>query len=158
MSIIIGIFFILHAFVHLLYAGQALRFFELRPGLAWPAGAWAFSRLLGDPATRWLAAVSLVLAALGFLSAALGLFFGAGWARTVTLGAAGLSILIYLLFWDGEFREAAQKAGNVQAVAELASVDPAYTSPDWQNQLATQRKWLLHFGGVYHTSNCQKGK
>jgi pimeloyl-ACP methyl ester carboxylesterase len=55
-------------------------------------------------------------------------------------------------------REAAQKAGNVQAVAELASVDPAYTSPDWQNQLATQRKWLLHFGGVYHTSNCQKGK
>lgn len=34
MSIILGIFFILHAFVHLLYAGQFLRFFELRPGLA----------------------------------------------------------------------------------------------------------------------------
>jgi pimeloyl-ACP methyl ester carboxylesterase len=50
-------------------------------------------------------------------------------------------------------REAAQKAGNAQAVAELASVDPAYTSPDWQNQLATQRKWLLYFGGVYHTTS-----
>jgi len=104
-SIFAGIFFILHAFVHLLYAGQALRFFELRPGLVWPAGAWLFSRLLGDPATRWLAAISLALAALGFLSASFGLFFGASWARTVTIGAAGLSVLIYLLFWDGKFRE-----------------------------------------------------
>jgi hypothetical protein len=70
-----------------------------------------FSRLLGDPATRWLAAISLALAALGFLSAALGLFFGAGWARTVTLGAAGLSMLIYLLFWDGKFHALPDKGG-----------------------------------------------
>jgi hypothetical protein len=41
MSIFAGIFFILHALVHLLYAGQALRYFELRPGLTWPDGAWA---------------------------------------------------------------------------------------------------------------------
>jgi hypothetical protein len=104
-SILAGIFFILHAFVHLLYAGQALLFFELRPGLAWPDGAWAFSRLLGDLVTRWLAAISLALAAFGFLSAGLGLFFGAGWARTVTLGAAGLSVLVYLLFWDGKLHK-----------------------------------------------------
>ncbi len=335
-SVLFGVLFILHAFVHLLYAGQALRFFELRPGLTWPDGAWLFSRLLGDPVARWLTAVSLALAALGFLAAGLGLFLGAGWWRTVTLGAAGLSVLIYLLFWDGKFHElpgqggigllislgilllalvfwagaaprqaedginsleqvelggvkqwisirgvdrrapvllflhggpgsaniaklrlqvpdlekhfvvvnwdqrgagksaapgfdastlsrqqllsdahelvgllkdrfgvqkiylmgfswgsvlglsladqypddfeafisigqvvnyrigeqmslaylraAAQGAGNAQAIAELANVDPAYTSPDWQNQLSTQRKWLLHFGGVYHTS------
>jgi pimeloyl-ACP methyl ester carboxylesterase len=316
---------------------QALRFLELRPGLTWPDGAWAFSRLLGDPAARWLAAVSLALAALGFLSAGLGLFFGASWARTVTLGTAVFSVLIYLLFWNGKshalpdqggvglllslgilllalafwsgpaplqagdginsleqvaldgvkqwisirgvdrrapvllflhggpgsaniaklrlqvpelerhfvvvnwdqrgagksfspgfdsstlsrqqllsdahelvgllkdrfgvqkiylmgfswgtvlglslaeqypddfeafisvsqvvdyqageklslayVREAAQKAANAQAVAELASVDPAYKSPDWQAQIAAQRKWLLHFGGVYHTSS-----
>ena len=50
-------------------------------------------------------------------------------------------------------RESAQKAGNAQAVAELASVDPAYNSQDWQAQLGTERKWLLHFGGVYHTTN-----
>lgn len=111
MSIILGIFFLLHAFVHLLYAGQALRFFELRPGLAWPDGAWVFSRLLDDPAIRWLAAVTLSLAALGFLSAGLGLFFDAGWARTVTLGAAGFSVLIYLLLWDGKFHELPDKGG-----------------------------------------------
>jgi hypothetical protein len=109
--IFLGILSILHAFVHLLYAGQALRFFELRPGLAWPDGSWLFSRLMGDPAIRWLTAVSLTMAALGFLVAALGLFFGAGWARTVTLGAAGFSALIYLLFWDGKFHELPDQGG-----------------------------------------------
>jgi len=61
--IFLGIFFILHAFVHLLYAGQALRLFELRPGLTWPDGAWLFSRLLGDETTRSLATVFLALTA-----------------------------------------------------------------------------------------------
>jgi hypothetical protein len=103
MSVLVGIFFILHALVHLLYAGQALRFFELRPGLTWPDGSWLFSNLLGDPATRRLAAGALTLAALGFLAAGLGVFLGAGWRQTVTLGAAALSIAVYLLFWDGRF-------------------------------------------------------
>jgi hypothetical protein len=109
--ILAGIFFILHAFVHLLYAGQALRFFELRPGLTWPDGAWLFSRLLGDPALRRLAAFTLVLAALGFLAAGLGHFIGAGWVRSVTFVAAGLSVLIYLLFWDGKFHALPDQGG-----------------------------------------------
>jgi hypothetical protein len=56
MNIFAGIFFVLHAFVHLLYAGQAARWFELRPGLAWPEGAWLLARLLGHSAACWLAA------------------------------------------------------------------------------------------------------
>lgn len=111
MSIFVGTFLILHALVHLLYTGQALRFFELRRDLAWPDGSWLFSRLLGDPAARWLTAVSLTMAALGFLVAALGLFFGAGWARAVTLGATGFSVLIYLLFWDGKFQALPDQGG-----------------------------------------------
>src|SRR4030065_2645571 len=111
MSIFIGIFLILHALVHLLYAGQALRFFELRLGLAWPDGSWLFSRLLGDPATRWLAAGSLALAAFGFLAAGLGLFLRADWWRTMTLSAAGFSVLIYLLFWDGKFHDLPDQGG-----------------------------------------------
>ena len=50
-------------------------------------------------------------------------------------------------------RDAAQTAGNAGAVAELAGVDPAYISPDWQAQLGIERKWLLAFGGVYHTAD-----
>ena len=111
MSVFVGIFVILHALVHLLYAGHALRFFELRPGLTWPDGSWLFSNLLGDPATRRLAAGSLALAALGFLAAGLGLFIGADWRRTVTLGAAAFSIGVYLLFWDGKFHQLPDQGG-----------------------------------------------
>ncbi len=49
-------------------------------------------------------------------------------------------------------RQAAQQAGDRAALAELADIDPAYRRPDWEQQLATERKWLLHFGGVYHTA------
>jgi proline iminopeptidase len=49
-------------------------------------------------------------------------------------------------------RKAAQQAGNQQAIAELAGIDPAYRSADWFRQITTERKWLLHFGGVYHTA------
>jgi hypothetical protein len=38
-TIIADIFLILHGLVHLLYAGQGWRFFEIRPGMVWPDGA-----------------------------------------------------------------------------------------------------------------------
>ncbi len=42
MQIVVGVFLILHGLVHLLYAGQALRYFELRPGMTWPDASWLF--------------------------------------------------------------------------------------------------------------------
>jgi pimeloyl-ACP methyl ester carboxylesterase len=110
-SILLGIFLILHGIVHLLYAGQALRFFELRPGLAWPDGAWLFSRLLGDETTRSLAAVFLALTALGFLAGGLGLFLQQDWWRAAAIRAALLSTLAFVLFWDGKFHELPDKGG-----------------------------------------------
>jgi hypothetical protein len=109
--VLFGIFFILHAFVHLLYAGQALRIFELRPGLTWPDGAWLFSRLFGEPVTRRLAAISLLLTALGLIAAGLGLFFRTIWWQPTTIVASGLSVLIYLLFWDGKFHDLPDQGG-----------------------------------------------
>jgi hypothetical protein len=101
-SIFAGVFFILHGLVHLLYAGQARRFFELRPGLLWPDDAWLFSKLFANETTRWLAAVSLGLAALGFVASGLGLFFHQAWWRPAAIGTAVLSTAIFLLLWDGK--------------------------------------------------------
>ena len=50
-------------------------------------------------------------------------------------------------------RQAARQAGNQKAIAGLAAIEPAYTSPDWFTQLMTERQWLLRFGGVYHTTD-----
>jgi hypothetical protein len=118
-TIILGIFFLLHGLVHLLYLGQSCRLFELRPGMLWPDGAWIFSKLIGDEATRWLASISLALAALGFLAAGLGLFIHQGWWRPVTMASAIFSISLYFLFWDGKFH-ALSDQGGVGVLINLA--------------------------------------
>jgi len=118
-TIAMGVFLILHGLVHLLYAGQSLRFFELRPAMTWPDGAWLLSKLLSNPATRLLAAVLLALASIGFIAAGLGLFLQQEWWRPVAVGAAMLSTLIFFLFWDGGFR-ALDAQGAVGLLINLA--------------------------------------
>ena len=99
--IVYGVFIVLHGLVHLLYLGQSARFFELQPGMDWPDGAWAFSKSFGDETTRSLAGIFLILASLGFLVGGAGLFTKQDWWRSVVVGAAIFSAVIYLLFWDG---------------------------------------------------------
>lgn len=100
--IVFGIVIILHGLVHLLYFGQSARFFELQQGMVWPSGSWAFSKLVGDGIARILANVSLILAAVGFAVGGLALLFKQAWFQPVVAGAAVLSILIYILFWNGK--------------------------------------------------------
>ena len=110
-SILFGIFFVLHGLVHLLYFGQSARFFELQPGMAWPDGSWMFSRLLGESATRNLASALLVLAALVFVAGGIGVFARQPWWRPVILAAAVFSSLLYLLLWDGGWSHLDNKGG-----------------------------------------------
>lgn len=91
----------LHVLVHLLYFGQSARQFELKPGMTWPDGSWAFSRLLGDDATRNLANISLILAVIGFVAGGIGIFASHSWWRPVIIGAAAFSSAVYILFWNG---------------------------------------------------------
>jgi hypothetical protein len=100
-GILFGIFIVLHGLVHMLYFGQSARYFELQPGMVWPDGSWAFSRLLGDVAARNLANVFLVLAAIGFVIGGVGIFAKQVWWRSAVLAAAVFSSVIYFLFWDG---------------------------------------------------------
>ena len=101
MMFIFGICIALHGLVHLLYAGQSARRFELKPGMVWPDGSWAFSRLLGDEATRNLAGISLILAAIGFVAGGIGILASQAWWRPVVVGAAAFSSMVYLLLWNG---------------------------------------------------------
>jgi pimeloyl-ACP methyl ester carboxylesterase len=49
-------------------------------------------------------------------------------------------------------RQKAEADHNTQAISDLRSINPAYTDSDWSNQLSRERKWLLYYGGVYHTA------
>ena len=105
------IFFVLHSLVHLLYAGQSHRLFELRPKMIWPDGSWVFSRLLGNDHTRLLGSISLIIAALSFLLGGVGLFARLPWWRTVVVAAAVFSSAIFILLWDGKFQALDDKGG-----------------------------------------------
>jgi hypothetical protein len=109
--IIFGVFMVLHGLVHLLYFGQSQRLFELQPGMVWPDGSWAFSRLLGDEATRILASISYVLAAIGFIAGGIGILVSQAWWRPVVVASAAFSAVIIILFWDGKVQMLDDKGG-----------------------------------------------
>lgn len=127
-TIVLGLFLVPHGLVHGLYAGHCLRFFELRPGLTWPDGAWAFSRRLGDETTRRLAAAALTLAALGLAGAGLGLILGQAWGRPAALGAAAFSSALFLLLWNGRFEKLDQQ-GALGVLINLALLTMLFSLP-----------------------------
>ena len=118
-TIAFGIFLILHGLVHLLYLGQSRRVFELQPGMVWPDGSWAFSRLLGGESVRLVASAALLLAAIGFMAGGVGLLSGQAWWRPVVTGTALFSTALYVLFWDGGLLALADK-GGVAVLINLA--------------------------------------
>lgn len=102
--IIFGIFLLLHGVVHLIYAAQSQRLFELKPGLNWPDGSWVFGKALGENGIRSLATGLCILVAAGFVLAGLGALFDQSWWQPLASFSAVLSTLLYLLLWDGRMR------------------------------------------------------
>jgi uncharacterized membrane protein YphA (DoxX/SURF4 family) len=103
--IIIGLFFILHGLVYLLYTGHSQRIFELKPGLLWPDGSWVFSKFQGEKTTRLLAGISCILAAIGFVTGGIIFFTGLEWWYTLITITAIFAIVVFILFWDGKFTD-----------------------------------------------------
>jgi hypothetical protein len=101
-QILFGVFVLLHGLVHGLYFGHSRRFFELQPGLTWPDGSWAFSGLLGEAGTRNLANVVLIVIAVAMIAGGIGIAVRQEWARTLTVSAAALSIVLYAALWNGQ--------------------------------------------------------
>lgn len=104
MRFALGTFVALHGLVHLLYVGQAAQLFKLQAGMFWPDGSWAFSRLLGESATRSLAGVVCALAAVGFAAAGIATMTMQGWWRWAIGGSAAFSGLAFLLLWNGKMQ------------------------------------------------------
>jgi hypothetical protein len=108
---VFGVFIVLHGLVHMLYFGQSARLFELQPGMVWPDGAWTFSKLVGDAATRNLANVACVLAAIGFAVGGIGILVSQNWWRPMVVASAAFSAALFVLFWDGKVQMLDNKGG-----------------------------------------------
>lgn len=105
MNLVFGVFIVLHGLVHLLYYGHSARRFELKPGMLWPDGSWAFSRLLGDEAVRNLAGIAMVLAAIGLVAGGIGVLASQVWWRPVVVAATAFSSVAYILLWNGKTQD-----------------------------------------------------
>jgi len=104
--IFLGVFLIFHGMVHAMYIGHALRWFELRPGMPWPTGAWTLSSL-SDGALRAFAAITIGLASLGLMLGGAGMLLKWDWADWVAIGGAMLASVAHVLLWSGKWSEAA---------------------------------------------------
>jgi hypothetical protein len=111
LQFIFGVFLVLHGLVHLLYLGQSSRRFELKPGMVWPDGSWAFSKLLGEKHTRMLASAVLIVAAIGFLASGIGLLLSQTWWWSIVTATAIFSSLTFVLLWNGKLRHLDDQGG-----------------------------------------------
>jgi hypothetical protein len=128
LQFICGVFIVVHGLVHLLYFGQSARRFELRPGMVWPDGSWAFSRFPGDQSTRKLASISCVMVAIGFAAGGAGLLISQVWWRPIVIATAAFSSMAFILFWNGKLRRLDDQ-GGVAILINLALLLAALVLP-----------------------------
>jgi len=111
MRFVIAVFLILHGIVYLLYFGQSMKLFELRQGLLWPEGSWAFSPIFSDGTIRLLGGIFCIIGAAGFLFGGIGIFASQLWWRPIVMTAAVFSSVIFLLTWSGGMQNFGDKGG-----------------------------------------------
>jgi hypothetical protein len=131
MTLVFGAFLLAHGLVHVLYVGQSLRIFELRPGLTWPDGAWALSWSTGGRGAHLVAAVLLALAAAGFVVSGVALAFRQPWWQAVVLSAAGVSTAAFVLLWNRRLRELGEQ--GLYGVLINAAILVAVVGFGWPN-------------------------
>ena len=124
LKLIVGIFIVLHGLVHLFYFGQSQRLFELQPGMVWPDGSWALSKLTKKETIRLLASITCILSTIGFVVGGAAILLSQGWWTPVVIGSAAFSAGIFLLFWDGDRHKLADKGliGILINIAILVAV------------------------------------
>lgn len=108
-TIIFGIFLILHGLVYFLYMGQSLRKFELHPGMVWPDGSWAFSKLISKTSIRIIAATICIISATSFIIGGADLILSEVIWKYPTTVAATLATLMHMLLWDGKMKRLMDK-------------------------------------------------
>lgn len=94
-----------HGWVHFVYVASNQGWFGSGDGWVWNGRSWLLSRFFPERVILSLASVFFGLAGVGFIAGAVGLFFAFQWWMPVTVVAALLSTLLYIMLWDGRFAD-----------------------------------------------------
>lgn len=106
---LIGIIIVLHGLVHLWFVVLARGLVEYKPEMGWSGRSWLFTGLIGDPATRILASILLLLVTVALSAGGIGFLIDQQWARPVLIVSALASAIVLILFWDGSPQLIVQK-------------------------------------------------
>ncbi len=107
--LLFGVFLILHGLVHLWYVTLSQRLVAFQPDMGWTGESWLLSGLLGEGLLRPIASLLFVVAAMAYLASGIGVLSQTNWWQPVLLGAAGISFITILAFWDGDPQMIVQK-------------------------------------------------
>ena len=116
-----AVFTILHGLVHLWPVVLSQGLVEYKPEMGWTGESWLLTGLIGDSATRLVASVVYLVAAVMVVVSGVGLFTGLHWWRPVLLASAVFSAAVILTFWDGRAGLLVEK-GLVGLLIDLAIV------------------------------------
>ena len=116
-----AVFTILHGLVHLWPVVLSQGLVEYKPEMGWTGESWLLTGLIGDSATRLVASVVYLVAAVMVVVSGVGLFTGLQWWRPVLLASAVFSAAVILTFWDGRAGLLVEK-GLVGLLIDLAIV------------------------------------
>jgi hypothetical protein len=111
MKYFIGIFYILHGLVHLLYMGHALKYFELEKGFSWPDNSRLFGNMANLRAKRTIAGALCVIAAICFVAAGTLVLMDRPMQDQLALVSVLASTLLFIAFWDGSAKKLHTQGG-----------------------------------------------
>ena len=101
MNIFLGIFFILHGLVHLLYMGHSLNYFELEKGFIWPKNTKLLGNIFRLPTIKMLAGVLCFIAGISFILSGACVLMGHSCQILLSIISVIVSTVLFMAFWDG---------------------------------------------------------
>ena len=121
MTVLTGIFIILHGLVHMWYVVLSYQGVAYQPDMGWNGKSWLFSSILPQATVRSITGILFILATIAFVISGIGIFIKAEWLNIFILSSAIFSTLILTLFWDGKLEMIVQK-GLIGVLINLAII------------------------------------
>lgn len=112
----IGIFYLLHGLVHLLYMGHSLHYFDLEKGFVWPDHSKLLGPVFSLRTKKLIAAGMCVIAALSFAISGICIITGHSWHNLEVIVALSVSTVLFIAFWDGSGRKLHTQGGIAIAI------------------------------------------
>jgi len=105
MELIIGLFILFHALVHVFYGLQSIKVIELKPVFTWPDDSWLFKDKMDKKTAGIMIACFCFIAAAGFFFSGIWYLAAKSFLQPVLFIMLVLSSVIYLACWDGRFKK-----------------------------------------------------